>query len=216
MATPVGRWRGPRRRATAPTVQYHAPHARASALQGIGSVRRLTDQIETRGRRAPRRRCCRAADRARRRAEEEGHGRRALAPYLARRAPVTGIRLTQAGAALAAALLALVPAPRARAAPRSHSRSTRSRPAVPRRLQRSSGRFQGPSPVFPPGARRLGEPAREGPGPAVSRYRVRVPGGWEGKPVAVRRAGVTTGECSCLATRTDAPTQADSCRGAPG
>jgi hydrogenase/urease accessory protein HupE len=51
------------------------------------------------------------------------------------------------------------------------------------------------TPVFPPDAQTLGEPVHvRALGQAIDRQRVRVPGGWEGKPVGVRRAGVTTGE----------------------
>lgn len=50
-------------------------------------------------------------------------------------------------------------------------------------------------PVFPAGAARVGAPehVREW-GQAIERYRVRVPGGWEGRPVSVRLAGVPGGE----------------------
>jgi hypothetical protein len=51
------------------------------------------------------------------------------------------------------------------------------------------------TPLFPPGAQTLAEPEHvRALGQSIDRFRVRVPGGWEGKPVAVRRAGITTGE----------------------
>jgi hydrogenase/urease accessory protein HupE len=51
------------------------------------------------------------------------------------------------------------------------------------------------TPVLPPGAERLGEPEHvRALGQSIDRLRVRVAGGWEGKPVSVRSAGVTTGE----------------------
>jgi hydrogenase/urease accessory protein HupE len=51
------------------------------------------------------------------------------------------------------------------------------------------------TPVFPPGAETLGAPEHvRALGQSIDRWRVRVAGGWDGKPVAVRRAGVTSGE----------------------
>jgi hydrogenase/urease accessory protein HupE len=50
-------------------------------------------------------------------------------------------------------------------------------------------------PIFPPGTERLGQPEHvRAMGQSIDRLRVRIPGGWEGKAVAVRRAGLTTGE----------------------
>lgn len=50
-------------------------------------------------------------------------------------------------------------------------------------------------PVFPAGATRLSGPERLREwGQAIERYRVRVPGGWEGRPVSVRLAGVAGSE----------------------
>jgi hydrogenase/urease accessory protein HupE len=50
--------------------------------------------------------------------------------------------------------------------------------------------MDGAVPVFPPGAERVSGPERlRAPGQMVERFVVRVPGGWEGKPVGLRAAG---------------------------
>src|SRR5262249_49722467 len=51
------------------------------------------------------------------------------------------------------------------------------------------------TPVFPAGTESLAEPRHvRAPGQSGDRFRARPAGGWEGEPVSVRRAGVTTGE----------------------